>query len=188
MVKSFNFTEKEKYVSIRINKFYSDIFNLEKLYNLLCCYNKNSKISLSVINWFVTNYSKKYDIVYHINRPCGRIDYFSVYRSYKAHMIAYSKKLFDPYCRGTNLVQLEYNDHKFETNIAQLNFLKWVFENLILEYISSNIDHIILDKQQNETKTNKNAIKKTKQRLSISIHNKMLCSDELKSVKLIQLK
>ena len=43
MVKSFNFTEKEKYVSIRISKFYLDNFNLEKLYNLLCCYNKNNK-------------------------------------------------------------------------------------------------------------------------------------------------
>ena len=38
-------------------------------------------------------------------------------------MIAYSKNCLI-HIVGSNLVQLEYNNHKFETNIAQLNFFK----------------------------------------------------------------
>ena len=52
--------------------------------------NSVDRISLRILDWFVTNYSKKN------NTTIGSI---YVYNSYKSQLKAYSKKFFDPFCR-----------------------------------------------------------------------------------------
>ena len=47
---------------------YCDIFKTDKNYNqFLEIYEGKSKISLRIIDWFVTNYCKKYDINWKCN-------------------------------------------------------------------------------------------------------------------------
>ena len=79
--------------------FYSrnDYGNLRKM---LAIINGESVISLRIIDWFSTNYAKKYYTVYSItNRDDTADRRFKVYTDYKLKLKAYSKKRFDPFCR-----------------------------------------------------------------------------------------
>ena len=58
-----------------------------------------TKISLRIIDWFVTNYSKKYFIVYDIQDAR-----FKVYNDYKLKLKAYGKQRFDPFRRWERIV------------------------------------------------------------------------------------
>jgi hypothetical protein len=70
----------------------------DNLARFLPIINGQSKISLRIIDWFVTNYAKKYNISYYINQD-NAIKQFIVYLNYKSQLKAYSKKTFDPFCR-----------------------------------------------------------------------------------------
>ena len=66
-----------------------------KIAELLPIIRGESKISLRIIDWFVTNYSKKKNIGYQLQNE----KQFIVYLNYKSQLRAYSKKQFDPFCR-----------------------------------------------------------------------------------------
>ena len=102
-------------------------------------------ISLRIIDWFVTNYSKKHFIVY--EQPSGIMgDYrFKVYNEYKLKLKAYSKRKFDPFCRWDRISIPFDEETSFETTIGQLNFFKWAIENRILEYIEEHYQEIESD-------------------------------------------
>ena len=70
----------------KLMNFYNKDNNLEKMLNII---NGKSKISLRIVDWFVTNYSKKNYIVYDIlkNNINNR---FKVYNNYKLNLKAYS--------------------------------------------------------------------------------------------------
>jgi hypothetical protein len=91
--------------------------------------------SLRLIDWFVTNYSKKHNISYN-NKD--RNENFKVYTSYKSQLKSYSKKQFDPFNR-TERINFYYEKEKFiTTTIGQLNFFRWAIQHNIIEYIHSN--------------------------------------------------
>lgn len=105
-------------------------------------------ISLRIIDWFVTNYSKKYYIVY--DQPIGTMgDYrFKVYNDYKLKLKSLSKHYFDPFCRWERITIPFDADRNIETTIGQLNFFKWAIENRILEYIEEHYHEIESDMNQ----------------------------------------
>jgi hypothetical protein len=97
--------------------------------------NGTSKISLRIVDWFVTNYSKKNYCVIENEDTNER---FKVYNDYKLKLKAYSKKKFDPFCRWDR-INVPYKDTMcVQTTLGQLNFFKWTIENKILEYIENN--------------------------------------------------
>jgi hypothetical protein len=104
--------------------------------------NKKTEYSLRLLEWFCSNYSKKYNVIY----PLAKNKDFNVYLSYKAQLDSYQKKQFDPFKRdhpGYGKFTLEYSPGKFiETTVCQLNFFKWCIENKILEYIKENLTKI----------------------------------------------
>jgi len=105
-----------------------------KLDTMLEIINGSSNISLRIVDWFSTNYAKKYYTVYTLKN--GRR--FKVYEDYKLKLRAYSKKRFDPFCRWDR-ISVPYNDNKnIQTTIGQLNFFKWALENDVVEYIRNN--------------------------------------------------
>lgn len=187
------------YYKIQIMSTYSTQNDL-LLTNLISFYKKNdnlnkmllvvtgeSKVSLRIVDWFATNYAKKYYIVYEIktnnndevkeNKIVSTIpDYsrrFKVYNDYKLKLKAYSKRRFDPFCRWDRITIPYKNDCVIQTTIGQLNFFKWVLEYKILDYIEKNFNDIKKD-QDNRNSTAKNRkvkIKKTRKKreeLSIS--------------------
>lgn len=121
-------------------------------------------ISLRIIDWFVTNYSKKYFIVY--EQSVGTMgDYrFKVYNDYKLKLKSLSKKLFDPFCRWDRITIPVDVDKNIETTIGQLNFFKWAIENRILEYIEEHYQEI-----ESDMNTFNSASKRRKTPDSISI-------------------
>ena len=61
----------------------------------------NSEISLRDIDWFVTNYSKKYNIIYNIEEILNSEiikKQFIVFINYKSQLKAFGKSFFDPFC------------------------------------------------------------------------------------------
>ena len=120
--------------------FYQNHGNLDKMMRII---NGESKISLRIVDWFVTNYAKKYYTVYDLsfdNKPESMR--FKVYNDYKLKLKAYSKKRFDPFCRWERIT-IPYDNEKFmETTIGQLNFFKWAIENKIVDYIETNYSSI----------------------------------------------
>lgn len=136
--------------------FYSDRTKLHQMMNII---NGESNISLRIVDWFVTNYAKKYYTVYELPIKRGEIDIntrFKVYNDYKLKLKAYSKRRFDPFCRWERIT-IPYDDANcMETTIGQLNFFKWALENKIIDYITNNYDDI--EKDMNE----RNSISKKK--------------------------
>ena len=64
---------------------------------------QNTPLSLRLLDWLVTNYSKKYNIIYPLNNSNETV-YFNIYLDYKNQLKAYSKKFFDPFCRQKRLI------------------------------------------------------------------------------------
>ena len=158
-------------------EFYNDRENLNKMMRII---NGESKISLRIVDWFVTNYAKKYYTVYeiplHMSNLSGCTTRFKVYNEYKLKLKAYCKRRFDPFCRWER-ISIPYDDEKqMETTIGQLNFFKWAIENDIIEYIKNNYDTIEKDmNSRNSTSKNKTPIdddntktRKKREELSVS--------------------
>lgn len=140
-----------------INFYKKDYNNLVKLLEITV-YKNN--IPLRLIEWFVTNYTKKNKISYKfydkINESYTQVD---VYNSYKIQLQGYGKELFDPFCRGSRIV-LSYIDidtqqeKEFTTAYKQLNFFKWVIENKIIDYIKKHYEEIYTDMNINNRNRN----------------------------------
>ncbi len=124
-----------------------------------------SDMSLRLLDWFVTNYSKKHSII------LG--DKFDVYQNYKLQLKSYSKKQFDPFCRKQKIVFYYDNDESFiETSCGQLCFFRWCFQNNILDYIKLHINQIETDMKLSLVKNN--SLQKKRQPLSLSASRSIL--------------
>lgn len=124
---------KDDMVLQRLSTFYADDSNLTRVREIIA---SSSKISLRLLDWLVTNYAKKHNISY--LTTSGRD--VNVYLRYKANLRAYSKKMFDPFCRWKKIQFLGMN-----TTVGQLNFFHWVLEDEVLEYLEANYDAVQAD-------------------------------------------
>ena len=158
-----------------LTKFYSNKNNLNELLVILNLRKDpdKKKLSLRLIDWFVTNYCKKHKITMYNNK---KKEYINIYDSYKSNLKAFSKKVFDPFRRKNRIILNYYeNDKKYrivfnnntnnkshiDTTIGQLNFFKWIIDNNIYTYIVKNRDKIEKDmiksqKENNNKKLDKN--------------------------------
>lgn len=130
-------------------KFYRKDNNIDKMLSII---NGESKISLRLVDWFATNYSKKYYTVYTLSDKRR----FKVYVDYKLKLRAYSKKRFDPFCRWDRIVVPYKGDKSIQTTLGQLNFFKWALENELIAYIEQN--YLTIEKDMN----NRNSTAKRK--------------------------
>jgi len=105
--------------------------NLERMLRII---NGDVNISLRIVDWFTTNFAKKYYTVY--DMPNGQR--FKIYNDYKLKLRSYSKKNFDPFCRWERISIPYKNETHLQTTLGQLNFFKWAFENKVIDYIESN--------------------------------------------------
>jgi hypothetical protein len=160
---------------VNLQKFYKKDNNLKKMLDII---NGESRISLRIVDWFATNYAKKYFSVYMVSKN-GMNERFNVYRDYKLKLKAYSKRRFDPFCRWER-INIPYGDtDKFiQTTIGQLNFFKWAIENNVIKFIEENFTEIEHDmNSRNSTAKNKdkdgsaktgNKTRKRREELSVS--------------------
>jgi hypothetical protein len=130
--------KKEERVMQSVLEFYRYKPHLEQLLPILL---KKSKISLRILDYFVTNYAES-ERVYYTIKLYGRSRRFNVYGSYKAQLDAFHKKLFDPFCRRRR-IYFEYAPGcEIETTAGQLNFFRWAIQNNVLQYVEDHLEQI----------------------------------------------
>ena len=145
-----------------LTEFYKEQKYIDEIKSIV---NQESIVSLRILDWFITNYSKKIKTV--ISKSEGK-DNIDVYTNYKLMLKAFSKKVFDPFCRKNKMV-FYYNDTEFiETSCGQLCFFKWCFENGIIEYVKKNLNTIEND-MKNSLKSKKENPEQQKKRQPLSV-------------------
>lgn len=158
------------------NKDYLDI--VKKIVNREFVIGKSKKISIRIVNWFVTNYAKQYFTVYELPLD-NRSERFFVWTRFRSAEDGYSKEMFDPYSRKDRIV-IPYDENtKLITTIGQLNFFKWAIMHKVIDYIIAHYDDITNDMTNrltvknkinipDENNTNMGKTRKKREELSIS--------------------
>jgi len=148
---------KPELVIASLQRFYANQPEIDKVLTYL---NGEAPLSLRIIDWFVTKYSRKSFVRYPLNGQ-----EFLVYLSYKGQLKAYSKQYFDPNCRRERIMFTIPNHEPFMTTIGKLNFFRWALESNILEYMEAH---------EEEIRTGYNAY--LKETIQIQKRNKTLAS------------
>lgn len=134
-----------------LTSFYINNANLKQL--LKDIIEGNHKLSLRLIDWFVTHYSKSHNIyywvgkeTYHVEMPITEekdaVKRISLYLDYRDQLKSYTKINFDCFRRHsriTYMIDIE-KEHFIDTTVGQLNFFRWVFKNKIINYILDNYE------------------------------------------------
>jgi len=125
---------KPELVISSLQRFYANHPEIDKVLTYL---NGDAPLSLRIIDWFVTKYSRKGFVRYPLNGQ-----EFLVYLSYKGQLKAYSKQYFDPNCRRERIMFTIPGHEQFMTTIGKLNFFRWALESKILDYMEAHEDDI----------------------------------------------
>jgi hypothetical protein len=127
----------------KLHEFYDVEENYTQMVNII----EKNKVSLRIIEWYITIYAKNYNIQLHCD--------------YKNKLKGLQKSNFDPYCRKYKIVQNEKHNIAFDfqtahgtcyTTVAQLNFCKWLIENKIIDYIYNDYSALYKEFKEYETK------------------------------------
>ena len=175
------YTTQNTLLLTNLLKFYEQNGNLDVMLQII---NGHSKISLRIIDWFATNYAKKYFTVYAINNEYSKGSRrFKVYVDYKLKLKAYSKKRFDPFCRWDRITIPYKNGTFIQTTIGQLNFFKWAIENDIVQYIEQHYGTIEDDMNaRNSTSKRSSSNSSTSSSLSSISSTSSSCGEDLDSI------
>ena len=175
------YTTQNSLLLTNLLKFYQQNGNLDVMLQII---NGHSKISLRIIDWFATNYAKKYFTVYAINNEYSKgSKRFKVYVDYKLKLKAYSKKRFDPFCRWDRITIPYKNGTFIQTTIGQLNFFKWAIENDIVQYIEQHYGTVEddMNARNSTSKRSSSSSNSTASSLS-SISSLSSCGEDLDSI------
>ncbi len=106
---------------------------------------KSGGVSLRVIDWLITNYSKTTNVtvLQDGKDASGRVP-TSLYRDYQKRLSAYNKKNFDPFARRKRIRVTFMSSILFETTVGQLNFFRWFISKELDRYVISN--HAVIEK------------------------------------------
>lgn len=167
-----SYTTQNNLLLNNLMEFYKTGDNMDRMLKIIT---GESKISLRIVDWFATNYAKKYYTLYSIDETENNVERrFKVYVDYKLKLKAYSKKRFDPFCRWDR-ISIPYKENSYiETTIGQLNFFKWALENEVVDFIDKNYDVIEKDMNNRNSTSKKKEIvdnsktRKKREELSIS--------------------
>ncbi len=136
---SQNYSSQNTLLMNNLITYYKSNNYLDRMLQII---NGDVNISLRIVDWFTTNYAKKFYTVYDLPTNGNR---FKVYNDYKLKLRSYSKRRFDPFCRWDRISIPYKNDNHLQTTIGQLNFFKWAFENNVIDYIEQNYSAIEKD-------------------------------------------
>jgi len=173
--KNNNISSKKDLLMESLIQFFSIKENLDQVKPIIngSDSSKNKpKMSLRILDWFVTNYSKKHNITYEVKTE-NKTKTFIVYLDYKSQLKAYSKKQFDPFCRRERILFFDHEGKEIVTTVGQLNFFRWSLENNILKYILDNFEEIENDMNNSlrnlyKKKNGEEKVRRKRTELSIS--------------------
>ena len=159
---------KESLLLKSLISFYRDSNNLNIL--LLFLKGKQRRLSLRLLDWLVTNYSKNHPVV--INDTTTNLSNIEfMYLSYKNHLKSYSKKFFDAFTRRQRIFYTfdhhvyklrasEMNSYYnrtdgFVTTIAQLNAFRFFICSGVVDYAIKHVEEVEKDMVTYHSKKNK---------------------------------
>jgi len=123
-------------------------------------------ISLRALNWLVTNYAKKYPILYKVKPPGMSEKVINIHSEYKTWLWKYRRTQFDPFRRRQRLM-FELDGESYTTTVGQLNFMYWAYRYGVLRYAQQHIQEIeedqnlaILKKRKHQQEEGKNQRRK----------------------------
>lgn len=113
----------------------------------------NSRLSLRILDWFVTHYARSNDIIYWIDDANGtyteeypeagniNLRKFNLHFKYRAELQSYTKMFFDPFKRHERITFILDTEplKVVSTTVGQLNFFRWALSNHVIDYITNHI-------------------------------------------------
>lgn len=131
-------TQRQLSILRRLAPFYTE----ERIERILCpLISQDGGISLRALDWLVTNYAKKHNIV------CCRKDnsVFNIYHGYKVSLNHFRRRNFDPFRRRHRIKLVRQDGRVHETTTGQCNFLYWAYMNGVLQYAEDHAEQIECD-------------------------------------------
>lgn len=117
--------------------------------------NGESKLSLRILDWFVTHYARQHNVIYYIDgKQCldgypkegggAHIRKFNLHMEYRKQLQSYTKMFFDPFRRHERIsfVVSETPLAIINTTVGQLNFFRWATENHVVAYVIKHLPEI----------------------------------------------
>lgn len=170
-----------------LTNYYKD--NLENTHILKSIIDGKHILSLRLIDWLVTHYSKANNIFYWIDKNSDEIyetyplhiddskhvRKINLYLDYRAQLKSFAKINFDSFRRHNRIsFLLDLNsDNYIETTLGQLNFFRWAFNNNVLQYAEKHYDKIYKHMIENNSYKKQ---KKIKHHNSIQDITKTMCT------------
>lgn len=99
---------------------------------LLIVKRKNG-MSLRVIDWLVTNFSKTNSVILETDGVPRDLN-----RDYQKNLSAYNKRNMDPFARRNKISITIYGKESRNSTVGQLNFFRWFLKNNIVEFLKQN--------------------------------------------------
>ena len=131
-------SQRQKSILIRIEPFFSPQIVTDILIPLV---NQECGISLRALDWLVTNYSKKHNIV--CKGRNGAL--FNIYHGYKVALSHFRRRNFDPFRRRSRIDIIVEDERVCESTVGQCNFIHWAYTNGVLNYAVENAKDIETD-------------------------------------------
>ena len=135
---------KHELIMKRVKLFFDVPENFAKLLPVLM---QTSPVSLRVLDWSTTNWSRKRTVMLTTRRN-GFEENINMFLDYKANLKAFSKRSFDPFCRRERIMltfDADPENRTFVSTVAQLNFMKWAVEAGVLDYCRDNLAELEQD-------------------------------------------
>lgn len=130
----FKLTDRQVKILSSLVGYYTD----EKVTDLLLpVLQHQSPISLRALDWLVTNYSKKYNVICR-TRNGGM---FNIHQGYRNALVVNKRRNFDPFRRRLRIT-VRSGGQELESTVGQLNFMCWAKENGVVDYLLENLEHI----------------------------------------------
>jgi hypothetical protein len=178
----------EELLLTSLTNYYKD--NLHNANILQTIIDGKHHLSLRLIDWLVTHYSKANNIFYWIHKnedevyetypthitDTKNIRKINLYLDYRAQLKSFAKINFDSFRRHNRIsFLLDLNDISscIQTTLGQLNFFRWAFNNNVLQYALKNYDKIYKHMIDNNSYKKQ---KKVKQHNSIQDITKAMCT------------
>lgn len=109
------------------------------------------------IDWYITTYTRRHSTF--IETPSGRL--VDLHSSYKAQLKSFSKRNFDIFKRGKEVV-FDLNGTPCHTTIAQLNFARWFIAFAVYAHFSQHKHEIENEMKEQAKSRNTRTSKKSK--------------------------
>lgn len=115
----------------------------QNVHNFMNIVKRKNGMSLRVIDWLVTNFSKTNSVTIESSGIPRDLN-----RDYQKNLSAYNKRNMDPFARrnkiiirvtrGDDPVVDDSHPEKRSTTVGQLNFFRWFGRNRVAEYLAVN--------------------------------------------------